>query len=131
MTKTLISTSEVNRAIKDIKPSKVYSSAELKNLGFEPTFETNHGTYWDEDTGKRLFMLLKEGKTDHDKELNDAYDDGYKKGRMAGIQSGMRNMHSLLIEYLMDTHNELAQEIQYVSDGFLRPLVPESLNEPK
>lgn len=124
MTQKLISTSEVNRAIKEIKPPKIYSTAELKKLGFEPTFETGHGTYWDEDTGKRLFMLLKEGKSNRDKELNDAYDDGYKKGRMQGIESGMRNMHSLLIEYLMDTHSEIVQEIQYVSDGFLRPIIP-------
>ena len=123
MTQKLISTSEVNRAIKDIKPPKVYSTAELKKLGFEPTFETGHGTYWDEDTGKRLFMMLKENKSDQDTEIKKAYDEGYKEGRMLGIQSGMRNMHSLFMEYLMDTNWTLAQELQFVSDSFLRPMI--------
>lgn len=127
MTENVISTSEINRLIKKFKPPKVYTVNDLKKMGFEPTFITTHGTYWLKEVIDEVIQTLlgnRDKELIYQNEINEAFITGYKKGRKEGIESGMRNMHSLLIEYLMDTHNELVQEIQYVSDGFLKPMIP-------
>ena len=130
MTQTLISTAEINGQVKGLT-NKIFLIRDLIELGFKPVYTTKNAAFWEEDTGKKLETLLKKNKKTEftfEEEINMAitqgYKDGYKDGRKNGIESGMRNMHSLLIEYLMDTHSELVQEIQYVSDGFLRPIIP-------
>lgn len=120
MTQKVISTSEVNQVVRNIKPPKIYSVKELMDMGLTPLFQTNTGTYWAEETKDKLLEMVLGDKSNKDLELEAAFDKGYKEGRRTGIENGMRNMHNIFMEYLMDTNFELAKELQHVTDSFLK-----------